>query len=173
MRAKPLIVYVSGPMTTGGNFPVNIRNGIEAAAVIMEHGYVVICPHEKALGMEMLHPMSYDDWMEYDYKCVEVCDAIYRMPAASRGGDLEVAYAAKLGIPVFYSFDTLFAGLTAMESERAPIPRIDVGQGFKPALDVAGYHLCSVPGCSNFGQPVRTGSGCPGTVQPAFAGVPS
>lgn len=111
---RPTIVYVSGPMTTGNNFPVNIRRGIEVATVIMDKGYVVICPHEKALGMEMLVPRSYDDWMAYDLRCIEACDIVYRMsddrgnPLPSKGGDMEVQYARRIGRPVYYSFDTLF-----------------------------------------------------------------
>lgn len=112
---RPTIVYVSGPMTTGGNFPVNIRKGIDAAALIMDRGYVVICPHEKALGMEMLHPRPYDAWMAYDYKCVEAADAVYRMPEPSKGGDLEVAYALKLGRPVYMSLETLFSGVPLVQ----------------------------------------------------------
>ena len=171
---EPLIVYVSGPMTTGGNFPVNIRNGIDAAAVIMDKGYVVICPHEKALGMEMLHPRSYDDWMEYDYLCVAAADAVYRMPAPSRGGDLEVAYAAKLGIPVFYSFDTLFAGLTAMESARGLTTsepdvrlRVDAGNGLQPAA----MATCNALSCSRFGLSYDPLSGCPGVFRTTIGRV--
>jgi len=113
---RPMIVYVSGPMTTGGNFPVNIRRGIEAAATLMDLGFVVICPHEKALGMEMLAPRSYEDWMQYDFRCIEACDAVFRMsdergnPLPSAGGDREVAFAGKIGKPVYYSLDTLVAG---------------------------------------------------------------
>lgn len=108
---RPTIIYVSGPITTGGNVPVNVRRGIEAAVAIMDRGYVVICPHEKALGMEMLAPRTYEDWMRYDFLCIEACDAVYRMPEPSVGGDREVAYAQKLGRPVYYSLDTLFAGV--------------------------------------------------------------
>jgi hypothetical protein len=118
---RPTIVYVSGPMTTGNNFPLNIRRGIEAACTIMEKGYVVICPHEKALGMEMLAPRSYDAWLQYDFRCIEASDVVYRMsdgrgiPLPSHGGDAEVAYARKLGRPTYYSFDTLFTVPTIIE----------------------------------------------------------
>lgn len=114
---RPTIVYVSGPMTTGGNFPVNIRKGIEVAAQIMERGYVVICPHEKALGMEMLAPKSYEEWLQYDLKCIDACDVVLRMssergiPLPSLGGDREVEYARTIGRPVYYSLDTLFEGV--------------------------------------------------------------
>lgn len=108
MTTRPTIIYVSGPITTGGNVPVNVRKGIEAAVLIMDRGYVVICPHEKAFGMEMLAPRSYEAWMQYDFRCIDACDAVYRMPEPSVGGDREVEYALKTGKPVYHSFDTLF-----------------------------------------------------------------
>ena len=114
---RPTIVYCSGPMTTGGNFPVNIRRGIEVAAQLIDRGYVVISPHEKALGMEMLAPKSYEEWLTYDMKCIEASDVVLRMsdergnPLPSAGGDREVEYARTLGRPVYYSVDTLIAGV--------------------------------------------------------------
>lgn len=117
---RPTIVYVSGPMTTGDNFPVNIRRGIEVAVLLMDRGYVVICPHEKALGMEMLAPRSYEDWMRYDFLCVQASDCVFRMsdgfgnPLPSKGADREVEFARAHGIPVYYSLDTLIAGQPAI-----------------------------------------------------------
>jgi hypothetical protein len=119
---RPTIVYVSGPITTGGNVPVNVRLGIEAAVKIMDRGYVVICPHEKAFGMEMLSPRSYEAWMKYDYRCIDASDVVYRMAdehgvtMPSAGGDREVAYAQEIGKPVYWSYDTLFAVPTIIES---------------------------------------------------------
>lgn len=117
---RPTIVYVSGPMTTGDNFPVNIRNGILVATQLMDLGYVAICPHEKALGMEMLSPRSYEAWLDYDFRCIEASDVVLRMsdargtPLPSKGGDAEVAYAHTIGRPVYYSIDTLIAGQPAL-----------------------------------------------------------
>jgi hypothetical protein len=121
---RPTIVYVSGPITTGGNVPVNVRRGIEAATLLMDRGYVAICPHEKVLGMEMLAPRSYEEWMQYDFRCIEASDAVYRMPGESTGGDREVAYARKLGRPVYYSCETLFAGMPAQLAVEVVDPRV-------------------------------------------------
>lgn len=115
---RPTIVYVSGPITTGGNVPVNVRRGIEAAVSLMDLGYVAICPHEKAFGMEMLSPRSYEEWMEYDFRCIEASDAVFRMPGESVGGDREVEYAVKIGVPVYYSLDML----TLCEKPTRPLP---------------------------------------------------
>lgn len=113
---RPTIVYVSGPITTGGNVPVNVRNGILAAMTIRKRGYVVICPHERIVT-EMLDPHDYEWWMERDFAEIEAADVVYRMSDAlgravpSAGGDREVEYARKLGRPVYYSLDTLCAGV--------------------------------------------------------------
>jgi hypothetical protein len=139
LNHRPAIIYVSGPITTGGNVPVNVRAGIEAAIVLMDKGYVVICPHEKAFGMEMLSPRSYEAWMTYDFKCIQACDAVYRMsdwrghPLPSAGGDREVDYARSVGKPVYYSFDTLVAGLPT-SIELYPLYQVDVGNGACPGF---------------------------------------
>jgi nucleoside 2-deoxyribosyltransferase len=109
---RPPLIYVSGPLTTGDTI-ANIRHAIHAGAVLIERGYAVIVPHEKALGMELLYPQSYDEWLAYDFRCILTCDAVLRIPGASKGGDAEVAFARERGIPVYYSFDTLVAGMPA------------------------------------------------------------
>jgi len=142
MNTRPALIYISGPITTGGNVPVNVRRGIEAGVLLMDAGYVVIVPHEKAFGMEMLSPRSYEDWMAYDFKCIEVCDAVYRMsdwrgnPLPSVGGDRETEYARAIGKPVYHSLDTLKAGVPA---DRYIVPaampyRVDVGNGSCPGF---------------------------------------
>jgi hypothetical protein len=94
------LIYVSGPLTTG-HTPTNIRNALETAYMLMTSGYSVIVPHEKALLMEALYPMSYVEWLRYDFKCLLACDAVYRISGESRGADLEVQFAESRGIPVF------------------------------------------------------------------------
>jgi nucleoside 2-deoxyribosyltransferase len=94
------LIYVSGPLTTG-HMPQNIRNALEIAFMLMKAGYSVIVPHEKALLMEVLYPMSYAEWLRYDFQCILSCDAVYRMSGESRGADLEVRFAESRGIPVF------------------------------------------------------------------------
>ena len=136
---RPALIYVSGPMTTGGQYPVNIRRGLDAGLKLMERGYVVIVPHEKAFGMEMILPRSDRDWMAYDLKCVAVADAVYRMADErgvtypSKGGDEECEYARSIGKPVYYSFDTLFAGVPPVV-QLHPLYRVDVGNGSCPGF---------------------------------------
>lgn len=104
MRAP--LIYVSGPLTTGPTIE-NVRRALDTGWELIRQGYAVIIPHEKALAMEMLHPMTYEGWLTYDFRCIDSCDGVYRMAGKSRGGDAEVEYAIERRIPVFFSFDTL------------------------------------------------------------------
>lgn len=107
MQRRPPLIYVSGPLTTG-QLTVNVHEAIKVGKALIDRGYAVVVPHEKFLT-EVLQPESYNYWMEYDFKIILCCDGVYRMPGASRGGDAEVAFAMECGIPVYFSFDTLFA----------------------------------------------------------------
>ncbi len=106
---KPPLIYISGPLTTGDTI-ANIHNALDAGDALIRRGFVVIIPHEKALCMEILHPRSYSEWLAYDFQCILHCDAMLRLPGASKGGDEEVAFARANGISVYYSRDTLYAG---------------------------------------------------------------
>lgn len=104
---KPTLVYVSGPISTG-NVQHNCRAGIMAARIIMERGYVVISPFESILS-DMVEPWPYEKWLEYDFRAILCCDAVYRIPGVSPGADKEEAFAYSQRIPVYHSLDTLFA----------------------------------------------------------------
>jgi nucleoside 2-deoxyribosyltransferase len=99
---RPPLIYLSGPLTTGDTIG-NIRRAVELGAALIDVGYAVIIPHEKAFCMEMLRPKTYDEWLEYDFRCIACCDAVFRMPGESRGGDAEVSFAGRNRIPVYYT----------------------------------------------------------------------
>jgi hypothetical protein len=105
--AAPL-VYVSGPLTGSGTFLGNVRNALTVAKALIDRGCAVVVPHEHVL-LELLAPEDYEYWLQYDLRLLARCDAVYRLPGASPGADREVAEALRAGIPVFHSFDTLFA----------------------------------------------------------------
>lgn len=102
---KPL-VYVSAPYTDD---PVgNTRRAIEAAAYLLDGGWVTpLVPH-LSLMWDLVAPRPYRSWIAYDLALVAKCDAVYRLPGASRGADAEVAEARRLSVPVFTTTDTLY-----------------------------------------------------------------
>lgn len=105
------MVYVSGPLTTGGPVALsrNIRRAVEAGCALIERGYIAVVPHEKALLCEEIFRQSYAAWLEYDFRVIERCDAVLRLPGVSPGADREAAHARALGLPVYFSLDTLCA----------------------------------------------------------------
>lgn len=100
-------VYLSGPISNGGNGSVNSQKANMAAAAVvaqrlMEAGYAVLCPHltvhqEELTGIYNDHSV----WIENDLPWVEAADLVVRMPGASVGADRECAFAKENGIPVY------------------------------------------------------------------------
>jgi hypothetical protein len=72
------------------------------------------------------------------------------MPGESKGGDREVEYARSLGIPVAYTFDTLFATLWAIENVRPTLGGVTVTPN----------GVCTSQGCPRFGQPLDEQGRC-------------
>lgn len=108
------LVYVAGPYSTGD--PVlNTRRAAEAGLRIHEAtGAGVLIPHVTLLTHAMF-PRDLDYWYRFDLAQVDHCTHMVRLPGPSTGADGEVAYAEKLGIPVFCDVDQLIAALRADE----------------------------------------------------------
>lgn len=107
MATRRTRVYVSGPISNGDQ-AVNVRNGVLAAAELLDAKFAPYCPHLTHFW-QSIHPQKYEDWIALDFEWIPCCDAMLRLPGESPGGDREVALAMKLGIPVYYSLTTLFA----------------------------------------------------------------
>lgn len=101
-----ITVYVAGPMTTG-DLIENIRNAINTAETIWEHGFIPFVPHLMHF-YDIQHPHSYKEWIAYDLEWLRKCDAVFRMEGESNGADLEVTEARTKEIPVFFTFDGLY-----------------------------------------------------------------
>ena len=95
------LVYVAGPITIG-MMEHNVRNAVFAGSMIMRLGHAAWVPHLTVFqNMIDMHP--YEAWIAMDKIIIRRCDALYRIPGASKGADVEVALAKELGIPVFYT----------------------------------------------------------------------
>lgn len=99
-------VYVAGPYS-GNNIP-NMRRAFLAGSELRRRGYVPFVPHGTGLW-DFIDPQPYEVWMDYDLQWLAACDCLLRLDGVSPGADKEVAVAQKLGIPVYYSLDTLCA----------------------------------------------------------------
>jgi len=100
-------VFISSPYILGDT-AVNVKRQIDMANELMDAGfspYVPLLSHFQ----HMSHPRPYEDWTRNDLAWLEVCDCVLRLDGESKGADLEVEYAVKLGIPVFFNLEVLIA----------------------------------------------------------------
>lgn len=98
-------IYVSGPYS-GSDIPHNVQAAIVVASAIRDMGHAPLVPHF-SMFEDMHKTRPWDHWIESDLVWVRKCDAIYRIPGASAGAEIEVAEAVRLGIPVFRDLEAL------------------------------------------------------------------
>jgi len=104
---KRPMIYVAGPISTGGDIPGNTHQGVLAAEELRRVGFITFCPHLSVFTEIVCGSRPWQEWIEYDEEVILRCDALYRMPGASRGADHEEAFCQKHGIPVFRSIGAL------------------------------------------------------------------
>jgi len=115
----PLLVLIAGPYLSGTDGdPIKIaanRAKLEAAALpIYQRGHLPLLGEWLALPIIHaaggLEPAD-DVFNAYQYpvaaRLLKRCDAVLRLPGASRGADLDVARAKALGLPVYHHIDEL------------------------------------------------------------------
>lgn len=108
MKLNRMTVYISGPITTGGNVYKNLNHGIVVWRELVKRKYAPFCPHMNDVGYLVTgEPVSWEEALEIDEEFVAMCDVLLRLPGKSKGGDREVAHAIKMGVPVVYSIDEL------------------------------------------------------------------
>lgn len=100
-----LKVYIASPYTLG-DVAQNVKVQIDAANRIMDYGGVPFAPL-MAHFHHLIHPRTYEEWMEWDLQWLEACDCVLRLPGESSGADREVQRADELGKSIFFSFDAL------------------------------------------------------------------
>lgn len=101
---KPKI-YISSPYTIG-DAGSNVKKQIDLAHLLMDLGFAPFVP----LLSHFLHisrPRPYQDWISWDLEWIRPCDALIRLKGISKGADVEVAFAKKNNIPVFYTLSEL------------------------------------------------------------------
>lgn len=105
-----LRVYVAGAIAIGDAL-LNVRRAIVVGRCLMKHGLVPYIPHESCFWTLAYHDISREEWLAYDKKWIDVCDALLwdttRMPGESKGAEHEWYYARERGLPVFHRIETL------------------------------------------------------------------
>ncbi len=102
---KPL-VYIAGPYTKPDPV-INTRVALGMWDTLWDSD--LICPYVPHLSLlqHMLHPRDWSEWLEYDFRVIDHCQALFRIPGESKGADQEVAHATALGLPVFHTVGEL------------------------------------------------------------------
>jgi hypothetical protein len=93
-----MMILIAGPYRSGTNDePAKMAENLarlEAAAwPIFDAGHVPM------IGEWVMYPTA--------QRLLEHCDAVLRLPGASKGADQDVAIAQKRGLPVFYELEEI------------------------------------------------------------------
>jgi nucleoside 2-deoxyribosyltransferase len=88
----------------------NISRVHAMALALARLGYGFFAPHVHSAHNEVIAPdVPAAYWYELDLHFLHACDAVLRLPGDSRGADAECREAAKSGIPVYDTLETLVA----------------------------------------------------------------
>ena len=98
-------VYIAGPITIGDQ-DINVSRAIDAADKLLNLGHVPFVPHLNYFWHSR-YPKSHDEWLDYDFEWLPVCDCLLRLPGESKGADEEVAEAELRKIPVYHNIDRI------------------------------------------------------------------
>ena len=119
MPAKPMMILIAGPYRSGtGDDPVkmaaNLKQLEQASWPIFERGHVPMIGEWAALPIwrsaggrqvgdalyeRILHPTA--------GRLLRHCDAVLRLPGASKGADNDVSIARTRGIPVYFNIEEI------------------------------------------------------------------
>lgn len=109
---RSLLILIAGPYRSGtGDDPVlldqNLRRLEEAAWPLFAAGHVpmigewVALPVLRSAGAGLADPLAEQVLYPTAERLLERCDAVLRLPGASRGADQDVALARQRGLPVY------------------------------------------------------------------------
>ena len=98
-------IFISGPYTLG-DVAQNVKNAMDLADKLITLGYAPYCPHLTHF-LHINSKQEYTTWLKLDLCYLEICDALIRLEGKSSGADKEVEYACKLGIPIYYSIESM------------------------------------------------------------------
>jgi len=109
-------VYIASPYTIG-DIAVNVRKQIDCANDLITLGFIPFAPLMSHFH-HIIHPRSYEEWIEIDLEWIKVCDCLLRLDGESKGADCEVRYAKEIcKIPVFYSIEEIIYKIGGMRYE--------------------------------------------------------
>ena len=119
MPAKPMMILIAGPYRSGTDddpvkMAANLKQLEQASWPIFERGHVPMIGEWAALPIwrsaggrqvgdalyeQILHPTA--------GRLLRHCDAVLRLPGASKGADNDVSIARTRGIPVYFNIEEI------------------------------------------------------------------
>lgn len=99
-------VYLAGPMSGSGLIHRNLATAAELWEKLRQLEFHPIAP-QWSMIQDMLFPVEWEDWLQYDFETILKCDFVFRLPGESPGADREVHFAGQHRIPVVYSIARL------------------------------------------------------------------
>ncbi len=114
---KPQLILIAGPYRSGtGDDPDLMRRNLErlqeAAWPIFQAGHIPMIGEWVALPVLAsagaagpLDPLAEQVMYPTAERLLQHCDAVLRLPGASRGADQDVAIALGRGLPVYYHLE--------------------------------------------------------------------
>lgn len=117
MQPQSLMILIAGPYRSGtGDDPEkmqqNLRNLESVALPLYRAGHIPLIGEWLALpllreaGSQRPGDAIYDEILyPIANRLIARCDAVLRLPGASKGADEDVRLANELGLPVYYRFE--------------------------------------------------------------------
>ena len=116
---KAMLILISGPYLSGTDGdPDKIAKNLAAmeamALPIFERGHLALVgewlawPVIRAAGGTNHHDGIFKQYQyPVAHRLLSRCDAVFRIPGASNGADLECAKAREMGLPIFTTLDQI------------------------------------------------------------------
>ena len=121
MPTKMMTILIAGPYRSGTNddpklMEQNLRTLEDAALPLFRAGHIPLIgewlalPLLKVAGSKHLGDALYDEILyPIAGRLITKCDAVLRLPGASKGADEDVRLARELGLQVFYSLEEVLS----------------------------------------------------------------
>ena len=121
MPTKMMTILIAGPYRSGTDddpklMEQNLRTLEDAALPLFRAGHIPLIgewsalPLLKVAGSKHLGDALYDEILyPIAGRLITKCDAVLRLPGASKGADEDVRIARELGLQVFYSLEEALA----------------------------------------------------------------
>lgn len=114
-------IYISGPFSKGDQI-ANVNRACEVWETLRRGGVHPVCPHW-SLTQQLVKPIGWQEWIDFDLREVATCDVVLRLPGESEGADAECGHAKSLGIPVVNDYSELAEAVYRVKREKLHVGR--------------------------------------------------